>query len=96
MEAVDCASAHLVAGSQSLPSTLVQQVNECTNSPVIASSEDSLLVVLSENHRNSPLVTWLVSALAHHKLDQAATPHQQAAIFCPTQYLGHNRHCTNA
>ena len=55
--------------------------------PVNASSEDPLSVVLSKDDSDGASVARHLRALAHHKLDQAPTPHQQAAILCPTQHL---------
>lgn len=43
--------------------------------------------MLSQNHRDSPLVAGHFLALPYHKLDQPSTPHQQAAILDTAQHL---------
>ena len=49
--------------------------------PVSASSKDPLSVVLSKDDSDGASVARHIMALAYHKLDQAPTPHQQAAIL---------------
>ena len=56
-------------------------------SPISSSCEDAVLVVLSQDHRDGPLVTGHLWALPYHKLDEPPAPHQQAAILCTTQHL---------
>lgn len=49
--------------------------------------------MLSQDHRDSPLVAGHLLALPHHKLDQPSTPHQQAAVLDTAQHLQQNSSC---
>ena len=58
--------------------------------PISSSCQNALLVMLSQNHCESSLVTGHLWALPHHELDQPSAPHKQAAILSTAQHLQQN------